>query len=109
MSPEALRKKRIGEVKGLQRKLTKEEYGFDNKFLAEKKQQITGDKKKSSKDMTPLELFKYRKSLQYERDLMDLKKEYGDNLLEIQPGKTLIERLLPEKWVQPMLSAEARL
>ena len=59
--------------------------------------------------MTPLELFKYRKSLQYERDLMDLKKEYGDNLLEIQPGKTLIERLLPEKWVQPMLSAEARL
>ena len=109
MSPEALRKKRIGEVKGLQRKLTKEEYGFDNKFLAEKKEQITGSKKKSSKDMSPLELFKYRKSLQYERDLMDIKKDVGPHLMEIEPGKSLVERLLPEKWVQPMLSAEARL
>ena len=110
MSPEALQKKRVGEVAGLSRKLTTEEYGFNNKFLAEKKQHITGKKDKRTKDMTPLELFKYRKSLQYEKQLMDLKKQFkADSLMEIQPGKTLFERLFPEKWIQPMLSAEARL
>tara|TARA_Y100000034_G_scaffold134291_1_gene202294 strand:- start:45 stop:3656 length:3612 start_codon:yes stop_codon:yes gene_type:complete len=110
MSPEALRKKRVGEVAGLSRKLTTEEYGFDNKFLAEKKKHITGKKDKSTKDMSPLELFKYRKALQYEQQLVDIKKHAkAGGLMEIEPGKTLIERLLPEKWVQPMISAEARL
>ena len=110
MSPEALRKKRVGEVAGLSRKLTTEEYGFNNKFLAEKKKHITGKKDKSTKDMSPLELFKYRKALQYEQQLVDIKKyAKAGGLMEIEPGKTLIERLLPEKWVQPMISAEARL
>ena len=110
MSPEALRKKRVGEVAGLSRKLTTEEYGFNNKFLAEKKQHITGKKDKRTKDMSPLEIFKYRKSLQYEKQLIDLKKDFkAGGLMEIQPGKTLFERLFPEKWIQPMLSAEARL
>ena len=109
MSPEALKKKRVQEVAGLSKKLTTEQYGFNNKFLSETKKNITGKKDKSTKDMTPLELFKYRKSLQYERDLVDLKKQIGPKLLEIQPGKTLVEKIFPEKWVQPMLSAEARL
>ena len=109
MSPEALKKKRVQEVAGLSKKLTTEEYGFNNKFLSETKKTIVGKKDKSTKDMTPLELFKYRKSLQYERDLVDLKKQIGPKLLEIQPGKTLVEKIFPEKWVQPMLSAEARL
>jgi len=110
MSPEALQKKRLGEVAGLSRRLTKEEYGFDNKFLAETKNQITGKKDKRSKDMTPLELFKYRKALQYEKQLIEIKKDLkAGGLMEIQPGKTFFERIFPEKWVQPMLSAEARL
>ena len=110
MSPEALKKKRVGEVAGLSKKLTTEEYGFTNKYLSEVKKGITGKKDKRSKDMTPLELFKYRKALQYERNLKDIKAEAkAGGLMEIQPGKTLFERILPEKWVQPMMSAEARL
>jgi len=110
MSPEALKKKRVSEVAGLSKKLTTEEYGFNNKYLSEVKKGITGKKDKRSKDMTPLELFKYRKALQYERNLKDIKAEAkAGGLMEIQPGKTLLERILPEKWVQPMMSAEARL
>lgn len=109
MSPEALQKRRVGQVAGLQRKLTTEEFGLDNKFLAERKKQITGKKNISSKDMSARELFKYRKSLQYEKDLIKLKKELPNQLIEIEPGKTLVERIFPAKFVQPMLSAEARL
>ena len=63
LSPEALQKKKFGEVAGLQRKLTTEEYGLTNNILSEKKFQITGKEKISSRDMNPRQLFKYRKAL----------------------------------------------
>tara|TARA_Y100001970_G_scaffold87327_1_gene110214 strand:- start:2483 stop:6064 length:3582 start_codon:yes stop_codon:yes gene_type:complete len=108
LSPEALQKKRLGEVAGLSKKLTSEEYGFSDKFIKEKKFQIAGNENISSKDMSPRQLFKYRKSLRYEKELIDIKKDLK-GLLEFEPGKTLLERILPEKWVQPMMSAEARI
>jgi len=109
LSPEALQKKKFGEVAGLQRKLTTEEYGLTNNILSEKKFQITGKEKISSRDMNPRQLFKYRKALRYEKELIDIKKELKPNLVEFEPGKTLAERLFPEKMIQPFLAAETRL
>ena len=109
LSPEGLQKKKLGEVAGLQRRLTSEEYDLPNNILSEKKFQITGKEKISSKDMTPRQLFKYRKALRYEKELIDIKKELKPNLVEFEPGKTLAERLFPEKMIQPFLAAETRL
>jgi hypothetical protein len=108
LSPEALQKKRLGEIAGLSKKLTSEEYGFSDKLIKEKKFQVAGNENISSKDMTPRQLFKYRKSLRYEKELVEIKKDLK-GLLEFEPGKTLLERILPERWVQPMISAEARI
>ena len=109
MAPEALQKKRLGEVAGLSRKLTSEEYGFSNDLLKEKKLYISGNENISSKDMTPHQLFKYRKSLRQEKELVEIKKGLKPNLVEFEPGKTLFEKLFPEKWIQPLLAAESRL
>ena len=109
LSPDVLQKKKLGEVAGLQRRLTSEEYDLPNNILSEKKFQITGKEKISSKDMTPRQLFKYRKALRYEKELIDIKKELKPNLVEFEPGKTLAERLFPEKMIQPFLAAETRL
>tara|TARA_R110000787_G_scaffold246295_1_gene352062 strand:- start:14338 stop:17943 length:3606 start_codon:yes stop_codon:yes gene_type:complete len=109
LAPEALRSKRLGEVAGLQKKLTAEEYELPKNILSEKKYQITGKENISSSDMSPRELFKYRKSLRYEKELIDIKKELKPNLVEFEPGKTLVERLFPANMVQPFLAAETRL
>ena len=109
LSPELLQKKRLGEVAGLSRKLTSEEYGLPENFLKEKKLYSTGSENISSKDMSPRQLFKYRKSLRHEKELIEIKKDLKPILLEIEPGKTLLERLVPGKWIEHFMSAEKRL
>jgi hypothetical protein len=109
LSPEEIAKKRIGEIAGLSKKLTSVEYGFSNQFLKDTKFKITGNQNISTKDMNSVDMFKYRKALRYEKDLIDLKKELKPSLVEIQPGKTLFERLFPENLIQPALASETRL
>ena len=109
LSPELLQKKRVGEVAGLSRKLTSEELGLPSNILPEKKFQATGSSDISTKDMNPRQLFKYRKALRYEKELIDIKKDLKPSLVEFQPGKTFVERVFPEKFIQPFLAAETRL
>ena len=109
LSPELLQKKRVGEVAGLSRKLTSEESGLPSNILPEKKFQATGSSDISTKNMSPRQLFKYRKALRYEKELIDIKKDLKPSLVEFEPGKTFVERVFPQKFVQPFLAAETRL
>ena len=109
LSPELLQKKRVGEVAGLSRKLTSEESGLPSNILPEKKFQATGSSDISTKDMNPRQLFKYRKALKYEKELIDIKKNFKPSLVEFEPGKTFVERMFPQKFIQPFLAAETRL
>jgi len=99
-----IRSSRVGQIKGLERELkVKDEISQANKRL------ITGDKTSeriSLKDFSAKQLFKYRKQLQYERDLSKLKKEYGEKFVDYQPKKNIVERIFPEKWVKPLFAAE---
>jgi len=106
LSEEAIGSGRMRDIKILESKLgIKEEQSQANKML------ILGaesGKRLSLKDFTPKQLFKYRKQLQYEKDLNDIKVELKEKFVDYQPKKSLMERVFPEKWITPLLAGETR-
>jgi len=103
-----LAQKRIREVTSLGKRLLSKKYGFSKEFLSETKKNLFGNKELRTKDMTPRQIFKYREKLKKEKGLVDIKKELKPILYEFEPGKTLFQRIFPEEWIDPFLSAEAR-
>ena len=101
-------KTRISEIARLGKSLTSKKYGFSKDFLKETKENLFGNKDLSSKDMSPRQLFEYRDKLRKEKDLVNIKNELKPNLYEFEPGKTLLQRVLPEKWIEPFIAAESR-
>ena len=104
-----LAKSRLRQVATLSKKLLSKEYGnLSQGFLNEKKKQLFGSDKIRSKDMTSRQLFKYKEALRRENELVKLKKfdPIIKNLREFEPGKTFLEKVIPQSIYKRVVAAE---
>ena len=83
-------------------------YGLTKQFLSEKKKELFGTDNIASKNMTSRQLFKYREAIRKEKELIHLKKydPIIKNLREFEPGKTLLEKVLPSSIYDRVVAAE---
>ena len=109
LTQKSLVSKKLSDIARLSKALVSKKYGFSKDFLSETKGQMFGNKDLRSRDMTPRQAFEYRERLKKERELVNIKKELKPTLMEFEPGKTLLQRIFPEKWINPFLAAESRL
>lgn len=105
---EALAKKRLREVASISKQLLSKKYGLTKQFLSEKKKQLFGADNIASKDMTSRQLFKYREAIRREKELINLKKfdPIIKNLKEFEPGKTLLEKVIPAPIYKRLAASE---
>tara|TARA_R100001129_G_scaffold1900_1_gene1933 strand:- start:7619 stop:11242 length:3624 start_codon:yes stop_codon:yes gene_type:complete len=105
---EALAKKRLREVASISKQLLSKKYGLTKQFLSEKKKELFGTDNIASKNMTSRQLFKYREAIRKEKELIHLKKydPIIKNLREFEPGKTLLEKVLPSSIYDRVVAAE---
>jgi len=104
LSRKKIRGYRLSTIHQMQNKL-----GLSSNKIQELKRQIDPNadpaKEISSGDFTPRQLFKYKKLLKHEQQIREIKEIYK-GATEFQPGKTLLEKIFPERLIKPLMAAE---